>query len=89
MRAPLPDSPAPPLSKRHGGCNINVTRRRPTTRNGSRKPSLNLDAKAYAHYSKLTENEIKTLVVDDKWLPALDPLSTARWTASVKPSPSA
>ncbi len=31
-----------------------------------------LDAKAYAHYSKLTKNEIKTLVVDDKWLAVLD-----------------
>ncbi len=31
-----------------------------------------LDSKAYRHYSKLTEAEIKTLVVDDKWLPALD-----------------
>lgn len=31
-----------------------------------------LDAQAYAHYPKLTENEIKTLVVDDKWLSALD-----------------
>ena len=30
-----------------------------------------LDAKAYAHYPKLTEAEIKTLVVDDKWLAAL------------------
>ena len=31
-----------------------------------------LDAKAYAKYLKLTEGEIKTLVVDDKWLAALD-----------------
>lgn len=31
-----------------------------------------LDAKAYAHYPKLTEDEIKTLAVDDKWLAALD-----------------
>ena len=31
-----------------------------------------LDAKAYAHYPKLTEAEIKTLVVDDKWLAVLD-----------------
>lgn len=31
-----------------------------------------LDAKAYAQYPKLTEAEIKTLVVDDKWLAALD-----------------
>lgn len=31
-----------------------------------------LDAMAYAHYPKLTEDDIKTLVVDDKWLSALD-----------------
>ena len=31
-----------------------------------------LDAKAYAQYPKLTEAEIKTLVVDDKWLATLD-----------------
>jgi type I restriction enzyme M protein len=31
-----------------------------------------LDAKAYAQYPKLTEAEIKTLVVDDKWLAALN-----------------
>jgi type I restriction enzyme M protein len=31
-----------------------------------------LDAKAYAHYPTLTEAEVKTLVVDDKWLAALE-----------------
>ncbi|MBU2538532.1 MAG: SAM-dependent methyltransferase, partial [Proteobacteria bacterium] len=31
-----------------------------------------LDAEAYAHYPKLTEKEIKTLVVDDKWFAALE-----------------
>ena len=31
-----------------------------------------LDAKVYAQYPKLTEAEIQTLVVDDKWLAALD-----------------
>jgi type I restriction enzyme M protein len=31
-----------------------------------------LDAATYAHYPKLTEAEIKSLVVDDKWLAALD-----------------
>ena len=33
-----------------------------------------LDALAYSHYSKLTEHDIKTLVVDVKWL---DTLATA------------
>jgi type I restriction enzyme M protein len=31
-----------------------------------------LDALAYAHYPKLSADEIKTLVVDDKWLAVLD-----------------
>ncbi len=31
-----------------------------------------LDAKAYAQYPRLTDAEIKTLVVDDKWLAALE-----------------
>ena len=37
-----------------------------------KKSEADLDAKAYAHYPKLTEDEIKALVVDDKWLAALD-----------------
>jgi len=37
-----------------------------------REAEASLDAKAYAKYPKLTEPEIKTLVVDDKWLTALD-----------------
>ncbi|MEK8088383.1 type I restriction-modification system subunit M [Thermithiobacillus plumbiphilus] len=31
-----------------------------------------LDARVYAYYPKLSQAEIKTLVVDDKWLAALD-----------------
>lgn len=31
-----------------------------------------LDAQAYAHYTSLTEADIKALVVDDKWLVALE-----------------
>ena len=31
-----------------------------------------LDARAYGKYPKLTESDIKSLVVDDKWLSALD-----------------
>ena len=31
-----------------------------------------LDGQAHARYPKLTESEIKTLVVDDKWLASLD-----------------
>jgi type I restriction enzyme M protein len=31
-----------------------------------------LDAKAYAQYPRLSEDDVKTLVVDDKWLAVLD-----------------
>lgn len=31
-----------------------------------------LDAQAYAHYSQLSEDEVKKLVVDDKWLAMLE-----------------
>ena len=37
-----------------------------------KEAEASLDAKAYAKYQTLTETEIKTLVVDDKWLAALD-----------------
>jgi type I restriction enzyme M protein len=37
-----------------------------------KEAEADLDAKAYGRYPKLTELEIKTLVVDDKWLAALD-----------------
>lgn len=36
-----------------------------------REAEAALDALAYGHYPKLSEAEIKTLVVDDKWLAAL------------------
>ncbi len=37
-----------------------------------KEAEADLDAKAYKKYPKLTEVEIQTLVVDDKWLAALD-----------------
>lgn len=37
-----------------------------------KEAETSLDAKAYAKYPTLTETEIKTLVVDNKWLAALD-----------------
>ena len=37
-----------------------------------RKPKVTLDGQTYALYPKLTESEIKSLVVDDKWLATLD-----------------
>ena len=37
-----------------------------------REAEAALDATAYAHYPRLTEAEIKTMVVEDKWFAALD-----------------
>jgi type I restriction enzyme M protein len=37
-----------------------------------KEAEFDLDAKAYTRYPRLTVAEIKTLVVDDKWLAALD-----------------
>jgi type I restriction enzyme M protein len=37
-----------------------------------KEAEADLDARAYAKYPKLSEAEIKALVVDDKWLAALD-----------------
>ena len=37
-----------------------------------KEAEADLDAKAYAHYPKLSEAEIKSLVVDDKWFAALE-----------------
>ncbi|MBN1935453.1 MAG: SAM-dependent DNA methyltransferase [Anaerolineae bacterium] len=37
-----------------------------------REAEADLDARAYAQYPRLSEAEIKTLVVDDKWLAALE-----------------
>ena len=37
-----------------------------------REGEAELDASALAKYTKLTESEIKSLVIDDKWLAALD-----------------
>jgi type I restriction enzyme M protein len=37
-----------------------------------KEAEADLDAKAYAHYPTLSEEEVKELVVDDKWLATLD-----------------
>lgn len=38
----------------------------------SKEAEVDLDAKAYAKYPTLTEVEVQTLVVDDKWLAATE-----------------
>ena len=49
---------------------LKLNNEEPTSRSASRRPKPRSTAKAYAQYPKLTESEIKTLVVDDKWLAA-------------------
>jgi len=43
-----------------------------TLKKALRDAEAELDALAYAHYPKLNEADIKTLLVDDKWLATLD-----------------
>lgn len=51
---------------------FNLGEKEATLKKAIKDAETDLDAKAYTHYPKLTETEIKTLVVDDKWLAALD-----------------
>jgi len=44
-----------------------------------------LDAKLDAKYPKLTEDEIKSLVVDDKWLATLAPRAEGTWPGFANP----
>ncbi|MEO7799606.1 MAG: N-6 DNA methylase [Opitutaceae bacterium] len=51
---------------------LNLSTREADLKKSLRDAEAALDAQAYAKYPALTEGEIKTLVVDDKWLAALD-----------------
>ena len=51
---------------------LNLSNQEAEIKQALKKADDELDALAYAKYSKLNEGEIKTLVVDDKWLGALD-----------------
>ncbi len=51
---------------------IKLSEREAELRKELREAESDLDAKAYARYRMLTEPEVKTLVVEDKWLAALD-----------------
>jgi type I restriction enzyme M protein len=50
---------------------LNLNSRETVLRKKLRAAEAELQAKTYAQYGKLTEDEIKTLVVDDKWLATL------------------
>lgn len=51
---------------------LNLSTRESDVKRALRDAESALDAKAYHKYPSLTGDEIKTLVVDDKWLTALD-----------------
>ncbi len=51
---------------------LELTNREAELKKELKDAEADLDAKAYAHYPKLTEAEVKTLVVEDKWLSALE-----------------
>ena len=44
-----------------------------------------LDGKALAKYPTLSKDEVKTLVVDDKWLAGIAATIHERWTVSARP----
>jgi type I restriction enzyme M protein len=51
---------------------LNLSNREAKLKRKLNEVEADLDAKAYGQYPKLTEAEIKMLVVDDKWLATLD-----------------
>jgi len=51
---------------------LNLAKEKADLKKRLKVAEADLDAKAYAHYPKLAEDEIKALVVDDKWMAALD-----------------
>ncbi len=44
-----------------------------------------LDGKALTKYPTLSKDEVKTLVVDDKWLAGIAATIHERWTVSARP----
>ena len=50
---------------------LNLNNRETALRKKLKVAEVELQAKAFARYAKLTESEIKTLVIDDKWLGTL------------------
>ena len=51
---------------------LDLSNRETDLKRALKDAEADLDAKAYAKYPELTEAEIQSLVVDDKWLTALD-----------------
>ena len=51
---------------------LKLSDREDTVKRALKEAEAKLDAKAYAKYPTLTEAEIQTLVVDDKWIAALE-----------------
>ena len=51
---------------------LELTNREAELKKELKDAEADLDAKTYAHYPKLSEAEVKTLVVEDKWLVVLE-----------------
>lgn len=51
---------------------LNLSTREAELKAAIRVAEMELDEKAYKKYPKLSKDEIKSLVVDDKWMAALD-----------------
>ncbi|MBE0671070.1 MAG: type I restriction endonuclease subunit M, partial [Anaerolineales bacterium] len=51
---------------------LELTNREAELKKELKDAEAELDAKAYAHYPKLSEAEVNALVVEDKWLAALE-----------------
>lgn len=56
---------------------LELTNREAELKKELKDAEADLDAKAYTQYPKLTEADVKTLVVEDKWLAALENAITA------------
>ncbi|MFB1488548.1 MULTISPECIES: hypothetical protein [unclassified Thiocapsa] len=51
---------------------LELAERETALKRAVREQETALDALAYGHYSKLTDSEIKTLVVVDKWMTRIE-----------------
>lgn len=51
---------------------LELSNRQAALKKELKEAEADLDAKAYAHYPQLTEKDVKALVVDDKWMAALE-----------------
>ncbi|MGH8559175.1 MAG: hypothetical protein ACRESZ_17330, partial [Methylococcales bacterium] len=74
MAAESPASYGEPASSEHDVLQnwLVLNKRETDLKKKLKEAETDLDAKAYARYPRLTMDEIKTLLIDDKWLATLD-----------------